>query len=46
MSAPTSSRAAAPLWLRALGLLSLVAIGGGLAYGVAIALANLGSIGV
>lgn len=36
----------APLWLRALGALALVAIGGSLAFAVTIAVLNFSRIGV
>ena len=35
-----------PLWLRALGGVALAAIGGGMLYAVAIAVANFSRIGV
>lgn len=39
-------KAGAPGWLRALGALALVAIGGSMLFAVAIGIANLGRIGV
>jgi len=38
--------ATVPIWLRALGVIALAAIGGAMAYAVAIGIANFSRIGV
>ena len=43
---PHSSRPPVPVWLRALGVLALAAIGAGAAYAIAIGISNFARIGV